>query len=110
MAFSICAGFREDGRLGEIFLSSNRPGSSIEALARDAAVVTSLALQFGCPVEVIRHALTKDADGGPATLLGAVLSALAIVDLEAPVAESDPLVGADSLSAKRARRDDARSP
>jgi hypothetical protein len=84
MAFTICGGFHEDGRLGEIFLASDRPGSAVKALARDAAVVTSLALQFGCPVEVIRHALTKDADGGPATLLGTALSALAIVDLEAP--------------------------
>jgi hypothetical protein len=82
LRFDVCAGFYPDDRIGEIFLSSSNPGSAIEALGRDAAVVTSLALQFGCPVEVIRHALTKDHDGSPATLLGAALSALAVIPIE----------------------------
>lgn len=34
-------------------------------------------LQFGADLETIRAALTKDHDGGPATLLGAALDALA---------------------------------
>jgi ribonucleoside-diphosphate reductase alpha chain len=66
-----------DGRIAEIFLSSNRPGSVIEAIGRDAAIVTSLALQHGGDLETIRRALTKDHDGGPATLLGAALDAIA---------------------------------
>ena len=49
----------------------------IEAIARDAAVVASIALQFGADIETIRKALTKDHDGGPATLLGAALDILA---------------------------------
>ncbi len=83
MRFTVCAGFYPDGRIAEIFLSSDRPGSDLESLARDAAVVISLALQHGCSAETIRHALTKDHDGAPATLLGSALAALAIVDLEA---------------------------
>ena len=76
LAFTLCAGFTRDGRIAEIFLSSNKPGSPIEAIARDAAIVTSIALQFGANLETIRTALTKDHDGGPATLLGAALDAL----------------------------------
>jgi hypothetical protein len=45
------------------------------ALARDAAIVASIALQFGAPAGVIRHAL-DGRDSGP---LGA---ALALVDGE----------------------------
>jgi hypothetical protein len=75
--FTLCAGFYPDGRIAEIFLSSRKPGSPIEAIARDAAVTVSIALQFGAPLETIRAALTKDHDGGPATLLGAALDALA---------------------------------
>jgi hypothetical protein len=75
--FTMSAGFYRGGRLAEIFLSSHKPGSPIEAIARDAAVTVSIALQFGADIETIRQALTKDHDGGPATLLGAALDKLA---------------------------------
>ena len=75
--FTLAAGFYPDGRIAEIFLSSHKPSSPIEAIARDAAVTVSIALQFGAPLETIRNALTKDRDGAPATLLGAALNALA---------------------------------
>jgi hypothetical protein len=75
--FTLAAGFYPDGRMAEIFLSSHKPGSPIEAIARDAAVTVSIALQFGADLETIRAALTKDHDGQSATLLGAALDALA---------------------------------
>lgn len=74
--FTLCAGFYPAGRLAEIFLSSHKPGSPIEAIARDAAVTASIALQFGADIGTLRAALTKDHDGGPATLLGAALDTL----------------------------------
>jgi hypothetical protein len=77
MRFTVCAGFYRDGRIAEIFLSSNKPGSPIEAIARDAAVTVSIALQFGANLAPIRGALTKHYDGGSATLLGAALDCLA---------------------------------
>jgi hypothetical protein len=76
LAFTLTAGFYRDGRIAEIFLSSHRPGSPIEAIARDAAVTVSIALQFGSDLETIRGALTRDHDGGPATLVGAALDCL----------------------------------
>jgi hypothetical protein len=75
--FTLCAGSYSDGRIAEIFLSSHKPGSPIEAIARDAAVTVSIALQFGADLETIRAALTRDHDGGPATALGAALDAIA---------------------------------
>jgi hypothetical protein len=74
--FTATVGFHWDGRIAEIFLSSHKPGSPIEAIARDAAVTVSIALQFGADIQTIRQALTRDHDGGPATLLGAALEAL----------------------------------
>ena len=71
--------------------SQSAPQEAIAALRRDfaaealrvaaikathAAIVTSLALQFGADLETIRNALTKDHDGGHAALLGAALDAL----------------------------------
>jgi hypothetical protein len=75
--FTLCAGFYANGRIAEIFLSSHKPGSPIEAIARDAAVTVSIALQFGADIETIRTALTRDHDGGPAALLGAAIDKLA---------------------------------
>jgi hypothetical protein len=75
--FTLAAGFYPDGRTAEIFLSSHKPGSAIEAIARDSAIVVSIALQFGADLETIRQALTKDHDGGQATAIGAVLDKLA---------------------------------
>jgi hypothetical protein len=65
-----------DGRVAELFLTSALVGSPVEALARDAAVTVSLAFQHGCPLEVLRAALTQDHDDGPATPLGAALDAI----------------------------------
>jgi hypothetical protein len=62
--------------IAELFLSSALVGSPVEALARDAAVTASLAFQYGCPLEVLRDALTRDHHGGPATPLGVALEAI----------------------------------
>ena len=43
-----------DGNLAEVFLQNHRAGSAAGILANDAAVAASLALQFGCPVDVLR--------------------------------------------------------
>lgn len=58
--FAMTVGYFRDGRPAEIFLSSRHVGSPLEAIARDAAVVTSIALQHGADLDTIRAALTKD--------------------------------------------------
>jgi ribonucleoside-diphosphate reductase alpha chain len=52
-----------DSSLAEIFLAGRKDGSQIDAAARDSAVVASLALQHGAPVETLRRALLRDAQG-----------------------------------------------
>jgi hypothetical protein len=76
--FALCAGFYLDGRVAEIFLSARNIGSPLEAIARDAAIVASIALQFGADLVTIRDSMTRDHDGGPATLLGAAMDALLV--------------------------------
>jgi hypothetical protein len=66
-----------DGKIGEIFLQNHKPGSQSDSNARDAAVAASLALQFGCPLQVLRRALLRDAQGRPSTPLGAAIDAIA---------------------------------
>jgi hypothetical protein len=66
-----------DGRLAEIFISNNRVNSDSDTAAKDSAVVCSIALQFGVPVETIRRALMRDSSGRPNGPLGAALDRIA---------------------------------
>jgi hypothetical protein len=69
--------FFDDGRIAEIFLSNSKAGSHSDSAAKDSAVVCSIALQFGVPVDVIRHALLRDARGNASSPLGVALDLLA---------------------------------
>jgi hypothetical protein len=58
-------------------LNDEKPGSPIEAAARDAVVVASRALQHGVPPETIRRARTRNGDGSASGALGPLLDLLA---------------------------------
>ena len=66
-----------DGRIAEIFLSNAKAGSHSDAAAKDSAVVASIAMQFGVPLDTIRHALLRDAQGRASSPLGEALDRLA---------------------------------
>jgi hypothetical protein len=69
----------DDGRLGEIFLTDHKAGSMAGINASDAAVVASIALQFGVPLDVIRHALMRDARGNASGPLAVALDKIEVV-------------------------------
>jgi hypothetical protein len=46
-----------NGKIAEVFLSSGKYGAAVHLHAQDSAVLCSLALQFGVPVETILHAV-----------------------------------------------------
>ena len=66
----------EDGRLAEVFISNAKAGSHSDAAAKDAAVVCSIALQYGVPIGVIRKALLRDSRGVASSPLGCALDML----------------------------------
>lgn len=61
---------RNLGPVIEVFLNAQRVNSSVDVLANDGAILMSLALQYGCPPEVIFHAMKRNPDGSPASPLG----------------------------------------
>ena len=69
--------FPGSDRYAEIFLGNGRAGSDVDAAAKDSAVVCSIALQHGVPVETIRKALLRDSRGNPSSPLGTALDLLA---------------------------------
>lgn len=49
----------------------------MQTLARDSAVLLSLALQHGTPISTMQKAITRNADGTPAGPVGALLDIIA---------------------------------
>ncbi|THD53476.1 MAG: hypothetical protein E8A46_11005 [Bradyrhizobium sp.] len=73
LKYHMTVGLYPDGRIGEVFLNAEHVNSLLDVLAHDGAILASLALQFGCPLETIRHALKRDGQGIAASPIGAAL-------------------------------------
>jgi hypothetical protein len=72
----ITLGYYDDGALGEVFINGGKSGELVEAIAHDGAVILSLALQFGASLESIKSAITRDGQGAPSSIIGAVVDRL----------------------------------
>jgi hypothetical protein len=77
LRFRATYGRFDDGRLAEVFLTNHKAGSMAGILASDSAVLCSIALQYGAPLDVIRRALMRDGRGNASGPLGVVLDRLA---------------------------------
>lgn len=67
----------EDGGIAEVFIDAEKASNDLADAARDLAISLSLAMQYGVPAEAIRGAATRDHEGRPAGIIGAVLDLLA---------------------------------
>jgi hypothetical protein len=76
LRFTCSVSWFADGTLAEVFLQNHKAGSSAGINAQDSAVVCSLALQHGVPLDVIRRALMRDSQGRPSGPLAAALDVL----------------------------------
>lgn len=65
------------GAPAEVFIGVAKAGTALEALGHDAATVLSIALQYGAPLAVLRHSVSRDEGGRPGSLIGAVLDHMA---------------------------------
>jgi hypothetical protein len=62
-----------DGSIGEVFLTNHRVNSHAGIMASDQAVLASLAIQFGCPIETLRKSLMRDGAGRATSPIGVAL-------------------------------------
>ena len=60
----------------EVFVQAKRTSSSIEAVARDAAIIASWAMQLGAPFERMALSMSRDPQGRPLSVVGAVLDGM----------------------------------
>ena len=65
----------DNGELAELFITNHHASSGAGIMASDAAIAASLALQHGCPAEVLRKALARDGHGRASSPLGVALDA-----------------------------------
>lgn len=71
--FEMTVGHYPDGRVGEIFLNADRANSTLDFLMSDAAILASLALQYGASLDELRHAVKRDVRGAAASPIGLAL-------------------------------------
>ncbi|TGN90900.1 hypothetical protein EOW77_0003445 [Bradyrhizobium yuanmingense] len=76
----VCGDRRRLGPIVEIFLNAQKVNSPLDMLASDGAILMSLLLQYGCPPEVISHAMKRNPNGSPASPLGVAASYLIETD------------------------------
>lgn len=88
--YTVTVGRYPDGRVGEIFISTNKAGSDVDHMARDQAILMSFALQYGGTVEQLAAGVTRKPDGEPAHLAGAVLDAVHALAHAAGAVEAAP--------------------
>jgi ribonucleoside-diphosphate reductase alpha chain len=78
LRFTVTASPFDDGTPAEIFIQNHKAESAAGIMASDSAIAASLALQYGCPVEVLRKALSRDRQGRASSPLGVALDTLAV--------------------------------
>jgi hypothetical protein len=64
------------GRAGECFADGARAGSEIEALIDDACTAISRELQYGLSPDYLRARYSRNSDGTPSSIFGAILDAI----------------------------------
>lgn len=77
--YNVTIGHYADGRPGEVFINrlfsktSAKVGTLLDGVCRDSAILVSLALQHGVQLDTMQHAITRDEDGTPSTIVGAII-------------------------------------
>ena len=60
-----------------MFINGGKSGEQVEAIARDGAVMLSMCLQHGVSFDTIKHAITRNAQDEPISIVGAVIDRMA---------------------------------
>lgn len=75
-SFFVTIGYYDDGKPGDIFVSTAKLGTSLSATASDAAILISYFLQVGADTSEILSLIQRDEKGGYSSIVGALLDLL----------------------------------
>jgi hypothetical protein len=72
--WNVSVGFSRKYKPLEVFINATKtPGTDLDTTCRDCAIILSLALQYGCPLDEIAHAITRNERGHALGIVGEVL-------------------------------------
>lgn len=74
--YNVGLGRFPDGQLGEVFINTDKIGTAADVLARDSAVLLSLALQYGVPIARLRKSIMREPNGEASGPIGKLLDML----------------------------------
>ena len=83
LGYSITISYFADGRPAECFVQNHNLSSSADVAARDSGILLSLLFQFGCSLETVVHAVTRNSDGSASGVVGAILDTITTLNNEA---------------------------
>ena len=83
LRYNVTVGFFPNGAPAEVFISNHKVGNASDVVARDAGILISLLLQYGCIAETIADSISRNGTGSPSSVIGTALDL--IIDLTAPV-------------------------
>lgn len=66
----VCIDRAKLGPVAEVFINAQKPNSLLDTICNDGAILMSLLLQHGCPIDTIRHAMKRNPNGTPASPFG----------------------------------------
>lgn len=70
-------GYYTDGRIGEIFMTTRKGGSTMDKIIRDTALMVSIALQHGATLEELSKSACRKEDGAPDGIISVLHAHLA---------------------------------
>ena len=74
-------GYKSNGQVGEIFLNADRANSMLDVMMSDAAIIASLALQYGVPLRQLAHRIKRDKFGIASSPIGAAIDRISIPEV-----------------------------
>ena len=94
LRYFVSVGYYDQARTepGELFLNAaTKIDSGADVAVSDAAVAVSIAIQYGVPIDVLRHAMKRNSNGAARGPLGAALDRL-VESMDAIPIRPDPLI------------------
>ena len=76
LSYTASVGFDTKGQPAEIFLGAGKAGTHLAVATQEAAIITSLALQYGVPLQVLRSSALRAENGTAEGSVGFLIDAI----------------------------------
>jgi len=74
--FLATIGFYSDGRVGEVWLATDKMGTTLDVSVKDSAMIISVGLQHGAQLDEFTNSFIRDSRGEPGGPIGSLIDIL----------------------------------